>query len=184
MLLECESLARELPEKARLAWIQQNLGAIAIEHGDNEQARVRLEDSVELFEEIGGAWQATNALSDLATLSVIEERYTDARPLIAETIRRALALGLLNHAAESLDNCAAMVLAAGDADLAARLLGAAAAVREETGDETAEDDWGYHPQLRERTKTTAREQLGPRFDLAWEAGKALTLEEAADLALG
>jgi hypothetical protein len=30
----------------------------------------------------------------------------------------------------------------------------------------------------------AREQLGPRFDFAWEAGKALTLEEAAALALG
>jgi hypothetical protein len=99
-------------------------------------------------------------------------------------MRRALALRLLNHWAECLDNYAALALAEGDADVAARLLGAAAAVREETGDETAEDDWGYQPHLRERTKTAAREQLGARFDLGWEAGKALTLEEAAALVLG
>jgi predicted ATPase/class 3 adenylate cyclase len=183
MLLECENLARELPEKARLAWIQQNLGAIALEHGDYEEARTRLGESVELFEEIGGAWQAANALSGLATLSVIEKRYSDAQPLLAETMHRALALRLLNHSAECLDNFAALALAEGDADVAARLLGAAAAVREETGDETAEDDWGYQPQLRERTKTAARERLGAGFDLAWEGGKALTLEEAAALAL-
>jgi len=184
MLLECESLARELPEKARLAWIQQNLGLIALENGDYDEARARLEESLELFEEIGGAWQAANALSGLATLAVLEERYADARLLLAETMRRALALGLLNHSAECLDDFAALALAQGDADRAARLLGAAAAVREETGDETAEDDWGYQPHLRERTRMAAREQLGPRFDFSWEAGKALTLEEAAALVLG
>jgi predicted ATPase len=184
MLLECESLARELPEKARLAWIQQNLGALAIDDGDFEEARRRLRESVDLFEEIGGAWQAANALSGLASLSVFEQRYDEARPLLAETLRRALGLHLLNHSAECLDNCAALALADGDANLAAQLLGAAAAVREETGDETAEDDWGYQLQLRERTKKATRDELGPGFDPAWEAGKALPLEEAAALALG
>jgi predicted ATPase len=184
MLLECESLARELPEQARLAWIQQNLGLIALEQRDYQDARVRLEKSVELFEEISAAWQAANALSGLAAVAILEERYDDARPLLAETLRRALALRLLNHSAECLDNFAALELVDGDAGAAAQLLGAAAAVWEATGDETAEDDWEYQPRLRERTKTEAQERLGLRFDLEWEAGKALTLEEAAALALG
>jgi hypothetical protein len=183
MLLECEGLARELPEKARLAWIQQNLGLLALEHGEYQEARVRLEESVELFEQAGGAWQATNAVAGLATLAVLEDRYLDARSLLVDTLRRALALGLLNHAAECLDNFAALALADGDAGLAARLLGAAAEVRAETGDETAEDDWGYQPRLRELTKAAARERLEGRFDLEWEAGNALRLEEAAALAL-
>jgi len=184
MLLECETLARELPEEGRLAWIQQNLGVIALEHGDYEEAGPRLEESVAIFEKIGGWWQATNALRGLAALAVLENRYDDARVLLAETLRRALDLRLLNHVAECLDNLAAVALADGQAGLAARLLAAAATVREETGDETAEEDWfDYEREMRGRTAAATRMRLGTRFEREWEAGRTLTVDEAAALAL-
>jgi len=184
MLLECEALARELPEEGRLAWIQQNLGVIALDHGDFEEARARLEESVAIFERIGGWWQATNALCGLAALAVLENRYDDARGLLAEALRRALDLRLLNHVAQCLDNLAALALAGGHAALGARLLAAAATVREETGDETAEEDrCEYERQMRGRTVAATRTRLGTRFEQEWEAGRALTVDEAVALAL-
>jgi hypothetical protein len=183
MLLECEVLARELPERGRLAWIQQNLGAIALEHGDLAEARVRLEESVTSFEELGGRWQAANALGCLAACAVLEEQHDRARRLLTTTVHRSIELRMLNHAAQGLDNFAAVALAAGDAALAARLLAAAAAVREETGDETAEEDWEYERQMRARTRAATRERLGAQFEQEWGAGSALTLDEAVAVAL-
>ena len=179
MLLECELLARELPEEGRLAWIHQNLGVIALQQCEYEEARVRLEESLRMFERIGGKWQAANSLSCLAALSVLEKRYADAGQLLTETLRRALELRMLNHAAQCLDNLAAVALSRGRAALAARLLAAAVAVREDTGDETAEEDWEYERQMRERTKTATRERLGDSFEREWEAGKALSVDDAA-----
>lgn len=185
MLLECEALARELPEEARLAWIQQSLGVIALADGDREDARRRLEQSVSIFEQLGGKWQATYALSSLAALAVLEERYEDARLLLAETLRRTLDLRMLNHAAQSLDNVAAVALADGDCALAARLLAAATAVREETGDQTTEgEDWfDYELRMRGRTRTATRKCVGPDFEREWEKGSALPLNEAVEFAL-
>jgi predicted ATPase len=183
MLLESEVLARDLPEKGRLAWIQQNLGVIALEGGEYEEAAMRLQESVAIFERIGGRWQATNALSCLAAVAVLEERYDDARRLLAQTLRRALELHMANHAAQCLDNFAAVSLAGGRVALAARLLAAAAATREETGDETAEDDWNYEREMRARTLARARKRLGAQFEREWEAGRALALDEAVSLAL-
>ena len=89
----------------------------------------------------------------------------------------------MNHLSQCLDDFAAVALSDGDAERATRLLAAAAAVREETGDETAEEDWDYERQMRGRTETAARERLGPRFDAEWESGRALTIDEAVALAL-
>jgi hypothetical protein len=183
LLLESEVLARDLPEEGRLAWIQQNLGVIALELGEYEEARVRLEESIAIFERIGGRWQATNALSCLAAVAVLEEQYAVAKRLLADTLRRAVDLRLLNHVAQCLDNVAATVLANGEGGLAVRLLAAAATIRDQTGDETAEDDWDYERQMRARTERAARERLGTSFEQEWTAGKALLLEEAVAKAL-
>lgn len=185
MLLECETLARELQEEARLAWIQQALGVIALAYDDHEDARRRLEESVSIFERIGGRWQATYALSSLAALTVIQGRYDDARPLLAETLRRAFDLRMPNHAAQCLDNVAAVALAHGDFVLAARLLAAATAVREETGDQTTEgEDWFDHElRMRAETRVATRKCLGSGFAREWKTGEALALNEAVALAL-
>jgi predicted ATPase/DNA-binding SARP family transcriptional activator len=185
LLLECETLARELHEEARLAWIQQALGVIALAHDDYTDARRRLEESVSIFQRIGGKWQAAYALSSLAALAVLQKRYEDARPLLVEALRRALDLRMPNHAAQSLDNVAALVLAQGDAELAVRLLAAADAVREETGDQTTEgEDWfEYEIQMRAQTTAAARKRLGRGFAGEWTAGSSLTLNEAVGLAL-
>jgi predicted ATPase/DNA-binding SARP family transcriptional activator len=185
MLLECEMLARELQDEARLAWIQQALGVIALAHDDREDARRRLEESVSIFERIGGRWQAAYALSSLAALTVIQERYDDARPLLVQTLRRAFDLRMPNHAAQCLDNVAALALSNGNPTLATRLLAAATAVRDQTGDRTTEgEDWfDYELRMRARTRASTRKRLGPGFAREWKVGEALTLDEAIALAL-
>jgi predicted ATPase/DNA-binding SARP family transcriptional activator len=185
MLLECETLARDLREEARLAWIQQALGVIALAHDDLEDARRRLEESVSIFERIKGKWQATYALSSLAALTVLQERFDDARPLLIETLRRAFDLRMPNHAAQCLDNVAGVALADGNAALATRLLAAATSVREQTGDRTTEgEDWfDYELRMRARTRVATRKRLGTGFAREWKTGEALTLNEAVGLAL-
>jgi tetratricopeptide (TPR) repeat protein len=185
MLLECETLARELQEEARLAWIQQALGVIALADGDHKDARRRLEESVSVFDRIGGIWQATYALSSIAALAVLEERCDEARQLLIEALRRTRDLRMPNHAAQCLDNVAAVVLADGDAAVAARLLAAATAVREQTGDQTTEgEDWfEYELRMRAWTRNATRTRLGPGLESEWETGRSLTLDEAVAFAL-
>jgi hypothetical protein len=71
----------------------------------------------------------------------------------------------------------------GEADRAARLLGAAQRLRE--GTEAAVYTYRPDRSLQESTIDTARERLGePEFEGARAQGKAMTFEQAVEYALG
>lgn len=181
MLLECEALARELDDPWALGFVQTFLGQIALEDGDYEQARLRLEEELALFERLGAELEVVQSLLPLGFLAVLDDRHEDARRLFGRALRSVLELGITNLASECLDGSAAVALSEGDAERATRLLAAAVASREDKQDEIVED---YQRPILERTEAASRERLGPRFEVEWEAGKALTLDEAAVLALG
>jgi hypothetical protein len=181
MLLECEALAREDEDPWALGFVQMLLGQTALAEGEYAEARVRLEEELAIFERLGNEFEIARSLTDVGFLAVVDERHEDARGLFGEALRRALELGVTNYASVCLVGLAAVALAEDDADVAARLLGAASAVREENQDDAVDD---HERQILDRTEAAARERLGPRFDTEWEAGRVLTLDEAVSLALG
>jgi hypothetical protein len=77
------------------------------------------------------------------------------------------------------EGAAAVGVARGDADSAARLLGAGARIREAVG--LAETAYPPGEEVRARTSSAAREALGPaRFDGEHVAGRDLPAEAALD----
>ena len=180
ILLECEPLARRLPEQGRLAWIQQNVGLLALLDGDYADARMRLEESVGLFEQLGGEWQSLNALDALATVLVAEGRTSEVRPILADCLPRAVAIDALATVGDCLVLAAAVALADRAPEPAARLLGAAAALRERECIEPERAE----AELLAQTERAVRERLGEEFDVAFAEGAGLALAEAVALALG
>jgi predicted ATPase/class 3 adenylate cyclase len=179
MLLECEALAREDEDPWSLAFVQMLLGKIALAEGEYAEARLRLEEELAIFEGLGNEIEIARALTDVGFLAVAEGRQEEARSLFGEALRRVLELGVANYASVCLEGLAAVALV--DApDVATRLLGAASAIREANQDNVVED---YERSILDRMEAAARAQLGPRFNSEWEAGRALTLDQAASLVL-
>jgi predicted ATPase len=181
LLLECERLARELPEQARFAWIQQNLGFFASLHGDLEEARARLRESVSLFERSGAEWQAVNALDGLGVTLVKLGEADAARETLANCLRRANAIGALSNVESCLTWAARLGLDDGKPEVATRLLAAAAAIRDREGYAVEE----LEDALRDLTATQRklRDRLETRFETLWEVGRSATVDEAVKLAL-
>ena len=89
-------------------------------------------------------------------------------------------MGLNHPILVSLEGLARVAVAQGRMQRAARLCGAAAALREDRG-------WPLPPAKRvehERTTAAAREALGKEaFEAAWAEGHAMPLEDAINVAL-
>jgi len=176
MLLECEALARETGDDWSLAWVGTLLGFDGVKLGDYEQARIQFENGLRSFERLESL-HAVEVLGYLGSIAAAEERYDEARSLLLKAVRGALAEGARNATIPCFDAFAAIALAEGDSERSARLLAAAARLREEAGDVV------FDRSLVDRTGAAARERLGTRFDAEWEAGWALSFDEAVDLAL-
>ena len=177
ILLECEPLARELPEKGRLAWIQQNLGLLAALEGSHEEARTRLGESAELFEHLGGRWQAINARDGLGAVAVAQGKLDEAKRILRHCLPQAIELGAQMTVASCLGWAAGIALAEERHDAAAQLLAASTTICEREGFPLEDREiWAHNA-------AALNAQLATDFKDAWEHGRRLSLHEASSLAL-
>jgi non-specific serine/threonine protein kinase len=145
-----------------------------LELGARHLARARRvgEEGLALAREIADTESTAIALMNLGYVAVLERRLDGARPLLREAAELFYALGDLEVTSQALDG-----LAAAHADepaLAARLLGAAAALRDAVGG--AHD---FEPQVRRRAMDDARARLGEeRFAAEYGRGRSAGLEGA------
>jgi len=103
--------------------------------------------------------------------------------LFEEGLEFSLEVGDYANTAYCLEGLAAVAVARGEADRAARLLGAAQRIREEVGAAV----YTYRPDrsLQERTMAAAHTQLGePGFEQARAEGRAMAFEQAIEYAVG
>ncbi len=161
LLDEAEDLPRRLGNRGALAWVLHMLGLTSAEEGDYADARARLEEGLELNRSLGRPFETANSLADLAFVALSVSRYETARDLLRESLRTGMEIGATNL----VGSCLAWI--------SARIFEETASVLESV----------YRP-LWERTRADTRRALGRDFDREWEAGKDLSLTEAAALALG
>jgi non-specific serine/threonine protein kinase len=174
------ALHRELGNHADVAVILQDLGAFADYGGDRTRAARRYAEALALYHELEEKVGIGRALTKLGNLIArcgdgarAAAHYADAlalhrdhgdRPEVAETL-----MGLGVVAAEG-----------GNAERAARLFGAATALQEAAG-------YVLHPPIRtwhDAAQAAARSSLGKiPFAVAWDASRALSLEQAVAEAL-
>jgi len=175
-LLE-ESFApyRELGDKESIAYCLYLSGLLAISEGDTASARSLSEQAVALFKEMRQQHGTIVSLYALAQVATAQGDYTSSQALYQEGIAVARKAGDRRNTAFGLEGLASAVAALGQCAWAARLWGAAEALRETTGAPIPPVERPAY----ESSVAAARAQLGEKpFAAAWAEGRLMTPEQA------
>ena len=169
---------RELGDIEGAAWSLISLGTVARYQGDVERASMLLTESLALSEGIGFREGIAWSVEQLGLLAAV-----DGDPAAISLLRRSLEL----HSelrdrwrmSSVLEDLAAIALAQGDAGQAARLLGAAEALREAIGTVIAPCERLQHNQTTKVVRTALGDEA---FDSALRQGQLASMDElTADL---
>ncbi len=128
LLEESLALSREMGDKGNMAICFFLLGGAALQQSDLTTARAFAEQSLELFKETGDQGWTAQSLALLGKVNVVEGDYMAARARYEESLTFPL-----GGDASSLEGLAGVVAAQGELTWAARLWGAAEALREAIG---------------------------------------------------
>jgi predicted ATPase/DNA-binding XRE family transcriptional regulator len=169
------ALAREFSTTFGIAWSIRSLADAVRGQGDLRHARMLLEEGLALSRGTENAWGIARMLASLGSVACEAGEYARASRLYEESLELGgRRMGLKHTTLLCLEGLARVAVAQGRMERAARLCGAAAALREDSG-------WPLPPVKRaehERTVAAAREALGEEaFEAAWVRGHALPLEE-------
>jgi predicted ATPase/class 3 adenylate cyclase len=157
-----------------------NLGYVALLQGDYERARVLSEEALELFRERGHESGVVVALSNLADASLLLGRAEEARLRIRECLDLAGELGFLEVVASCLDSSAALLADMQQVELAARLTGAAHALREDINLSQTPAERRLHHRMHARLRAALGDDA---VEDLHEEGRELDVEQAIALAL-
>jgi len=171
-------MAREAGNKTGLMFGLLDLGIDSVQLREHGRARLELAEALQVSRELGADWNCAYVFDTLADISCDEEDFGEARALHLRALAIRLALGQRSGVAECLSGLAEVAVATGDVARAARIYGAAEALREEVGASSIH----YSRQRYARFAAAGRARLG---DAAWEEatreGRGLTLEQAVAL---
>jgi predicted ATPase len=178
------AVVRELGDKERIAVMLDNLGAVARDRRDYARARQLYEEGLALFREVNNRWNIPTCLNNLAGIALDQDDYARARTLFRESLALLQDLGDKEGIAECLEGLAAVAarLARRPEDIkrAARLVGAAEALRAAIGSSLATVDRLLH----ERTIAAIRAGLDEAaFAATHGEGHAAPLDQSIAYAL-
>ena len=191
------TVGRELGEPTRIAVALQNLGVVAYREGDYEAARSFYEESLAIKRESGYGMGIAVSLNDLGRVACKQGDYGTARALNQESLALRRELGDRLGVAVSLEALAELYIeqeahsGAPDTDpsvftttesgsRAARLLGAAEALREVIGAPLFPSERESHLLLVNRVRALQGETS---FTNDWEEGRRMGVDAAVALAL-
>lgn len=176
---EALTLFRALGDERAAASALDRLAQHLYALGDGDQARQLHEEALAIRRKLGDAWGLGWSLAHLGDLATDGGDYAAARAHYAECFAVIRRLGTRPISAKALEGFAALA-AVTEPARAQRLLGAAAALHESSGAGAPRDDRQRVSRLTERIQ----QQLAPyTAAAAWDAGRAMTLEEAIAYAL-
>jgi non-specific serine/threonine protein kinase len=178
---ESLAIARELGHRGGTANQLHNLGHVAYEQGDYPAARALFEESLAIERALGNRGGIADSLISLGDVGLEQADYPTAAARHQEGLVIGRELGDQRGIAFALEGRAAVIAALGGPLRAARMWGAAERLRAEIGcPQTPSGQASY-----DRRVATARKALcdNAAFECAWQEGRALTLEQAIELAL-
>ncbi|MGH2599929.1 MAG: tetratricopeptide repeat protein, partial [Dehalococcoidia bacterium] len=172
---ESLALARELGNRKRIASALNTLGISARHRGEPERAASLYEESLALARELGDRWHTATTLLNLGNAYLDQGALDEAMTQYRETLPLARDLQNRQQVALCLQGMASVAVARGDAVRAARLSGAAAALREAIGLQLPA---ASRARL-DKVAADACAALGEAtFTAAWAAGQVLSLDQA------
>ncbi len=171
---ESVSILRELRIQWMLGFALNNLAQGAYVEGDLAQAFTLIDESVTLFRDLKAYSSLAEVLITQGHILRAQGHAAAANAALSEALRLAWAVGPRLFVAAALEGLASVVVAQGRAELAARLLAAASALRAQMGTPVRPVDHAAVEQVR----ATARSALGnDAFATAWAQAQALPLEQ-------
>jgi tetratricopeptide (TPR) repeat protein len=176
---EALALAREMGDQRMIAWQLNNLGWTLRLEGDYETARALCEESVSIVRKLGGCADA-QTLHSLGDIVLQRGDLVRAAELFRESLVVAHRADYRMVIAYCLEGIGAVAAFSGRAAAAARLYGAAEALREAINiflspDERADSERGVAA-----ARAAASETV---FAAAWSAGRSMAPEQAVQFAL-
>jgi predicted ATPase/class 3 adenylate cyclase len=174
------ALSRELGGAELLGAYLISLGYEYLLEGDPERATGLNEEAVELYRSRGRKSILQVALDNLGWSALIKGDFQQSEALFVESLVLCKDLGDKLVGSESVEGFACIAGAGGEAGRAARLFGAAEALREAAGYQLGT----RARSLREPYVTAARTLVGEAaWITAWENGHSMTFEDAIAYAL-
>jgi uncharacterized protein HemY len=152
-----------------------SLGELALSEGDYPRARSLFEESLALCREMNNRRRIAYELRNLGHVARFEQDFTSARAYYVESLTHYRDLDAKPGIANLLDAFARLATAQNRMERAARLFGAADALRVSINASVPPLERKDH----EEGVVAARDALGEEaFAAAWAAGKAMALEQA------
>jgi predicted ATPase len=184
---EAEAPARESANYARTTGdsrlLLASLGNLAIalhRQGQWAAARELLEEALAVARGLGTPWEIGNALHEIGRVECDEKHYDVAKEHFVEAITILHGLGNLPGTIDALQGLAGVAAATAESRRAARLWGAADALREQIGNPMSVDESIAYERLVKPVRAVLTTQA---FDQAWQEGQAMNLDEAVRYAL-
>ena len=181
LLEEGLAISRELDDWLAIGEMLYHLGTVAYFQSDYPAANARLEESLAVRREKGFRQGVAAALTALGLVAHDTGDYLNAQTLFKEALTILRELGDRRALCESLEAFAAVAFALTGPEPAARIWGRAERLRDEIGAPIAPSARPWY----DRQVTAARAALGDdvAFDLAWQEGRAMYLEQAVQYVL-
>ena len=177
---EAIGLAKDADLPGQVANAYEMQGFLAAYSGQYEEARALFEKAMLIYRNVGAHFNVILNKSNLAHLERQFGHHTRALEVYRETIVGFRDVGQLGAVAHQLE-CFGFLAMADDRDeRALKLFAAADALREKVSSPTTSDEQTY---LDEQIKALRRKIDAQQFDRTWADGRALTMEQALELAL-
>lgn len=182
LVIEAVNAARAAQHPGTLGWTLQALGRLRLVAGELDEARAAFDEALAIHQECGGVWGVCNSLVALGWISRMQLDPSAAARFFADSLRLRRDSGLFADVYTDLLGVIALAHDRDSPEPAARLLGAENAYIARSGYE----GYGFGGTVadREGMQQSLLLKLGnERFERAWEAGRALSIEDAISEAL-
>jgi non-specific serine/threonine protein kinase len=167
--------AAELERRPLEALMIAHLGVCAWGQGDDDRATGYWEDALALHRTLSDEWGIANSLSYLALAACVRGDLAQAATLQREGLSVFWAAGSVEDTATSLANTAAISAARGELETAARLFGAAEALRETIGSRPRLPEAAAYERAQDAVRAGLPDAV---LTAAWTAGRTSSPAEA------
>jgi predicted ATPase/class 3 adenylate cyclase len=172
-------LARASGDSWVLAVALNNLGNLGLYDGDLDGGVRVWQEALAVCREMANADMTGTVLTNLGFAALAQRREHDAGALFRESLELFRGVGGKHGISYDLEGLAAVAASGDEPERAARLLGAAGRLREETGIRLEP----FESRIHERSLASVRGDLGDALSSVEEEGRALPLDRAVEYAL-
>ena len=161
-------------------FLNMGMGIGARSQGRFDRAQRHFEEGLRIFKQMGHKGMITGMTSEIAHTQRALGNYAEAKNTYRETIKLYKDYGNRPAVAHQVECFAMIAVAEEEPQRAAKLFGAAEAIREMTGHKRTDEEQAEEAQFISRLRSMLAEA---EFNALWAEGKSMTMEQAIPLAL-